>query len=247
VALRCENVACPEQVSRRIEHFASRRAMDIEGLGDKVVDLLLENNLIEDYGDLYTLKEEKLASLERMGQKSAENLINAIAESREMPFEKVLFALGIPFVGEGASRLLAANFNSIEELQQAEWEEIADIDGIGEKTAQSVKNFLANDKNLGVIGKLQQAGVNLQRDKRSHPAVEPVFDGQTFVFTGSLQNFSRDDVADMVRKHGGKTSSSVSKNTDFVVAGSDPGSKLEKARKLGIKILSEDEFLEMLR
>jgi DNA ligase (NAD+) len=219
--------------------------MDIEGLGDKVVDLLLDNDLIDDYGDLYQLKVEPVAELERMGQKSAENLISAIQKSTEMPFEKVLFALGIPFVGEGAARLLANHFNSLEELKQATSEEIFDIEGIGEKTAASVINFLSNENNLAVIGKLRKAGVQLEKPEEQKDLTKTTLAGLTFVFTGSLETFSRDEAAEKVRLLGGKTSSSVSKNTDYVVAGADPGSKLQKARDLGVNIISEDEFLQM--
>jgi DNA ligase (NAD+) len=245
VALRCENVACPKQVSRRIEHYASRRAMDIEGLGDKVVDLLIENHLIDDYADLYQLKVDDIASLERMGQKSAENLIKAIRNSIEMPFEKVLFALGIPFVGEGASRLLANHFESLGAIKQATDEEISAIDGIGEKTASSIKNFFSNESNLKVIEKLEKAGITFQQDKNKGLKIKSLFTGLTFVFTGSMKNFSRDEAAEKVRTLGGKTGSSISKNTDFLVAGSDPGSKYQKAKKQGVRIISEDEFLKM--
>jgi DNA ligase (NAD+) len=246
VALRCENVACPEQVSRRIEHFASRRAMDIEGLGDKVVDLLIENNLIQDFGDLYQLKEDQLANLERMGRKSAENLVAAIRKSSEMPFEKVIFALGIPFVGEGASRLIANYFESLDAIIQSTEEEISGIDGIGEKTASSIKNFFSNNKNIEVISKLRKAGINFQKEIDANKRINLLLEGQTFVFTGSMQKFSREEAAEKVRSLGGKTGSSVSKKTDFLVAGSDPGSKYQKAKSLGVDVISEDEFLKMI-
>jgi len=246
VALRCENVGCPEQVSRQIEHFASRRAMDIEGLGDKIVDLLIENKLIHDYADLYQMKKEEIAALERMGDKSAENLIAAIRESTQKPLEKVIFALGIPFVGEGAARLLAGSFGSITNLADASEETISAIDGIGEKTAQSIRLFFSNLNNQKVIKKLQEAGVMFSEPGSSEPPVKQVLQGKTFVFTGALETFSRELAAERVRSYGGQASSSVSQKTDYVISGNAAGSKHQKALELGVKILSEEEFLVLL-
>ncbi len=247
VALRCENVACPEQVSRRIEHFASRRAMDIEGLGYKIVELLLKNKLIGDYGDIYSLKKETLADLERMGEKSATNLINAIQASKEQPLERVIYSLGIPFVGEGAARILAEYFHSIDKLMESSGEELAEVDGVGEKTAASIKDFFANDRNQKVIQKLRQAGVRFEEADKSQKQVDDRFEGKTFVLTGSLENYTRDEASEAIRLRGGKVSGSVSKNTDYVVAGTDPGSKLDKARELNVTVLNEDEFRKMLK
>jgi DNA ligase (NAD+) len=247
VALRCENVACPEQVSRRIEHFASRRAMDIEGLGYKIVELLLKNKLIGDYGDIYSLKKETLADLERMGEKSATNLINAIQASKEQPLERVIYSLGIPFVGEGAARILAEYFRSIDRLMDASGEELAEVEGVGEKTAASIKDFFANDRNQKVIQKLRQAGVRFEEADKSQKQVDDRFEGKTFVLTGSLENYTRDEASEAIRLRGGKVSGSVSKNTDYVVAGTDPGSKLDKARELNVTVLNEDEFRKMLK
>ena len=247
VALRCENVACPEQVSRRIEHFASRRAMDIEGLGYKIVELLLKNKLIGDYGDIYSLKKETLADLERMGEKSAANLINAIQASKEQPLERVIYSLGIPFVGEGAARILAEYFHSIDRLMDTSGEELAEVDGVGEKTAASIKGFFANDRNQKVIRKLRQAGVRFEEADKSQKQVDDRFEGKTFVLTGSLENYTRDEASEAIRLRGGKVSGSVSKNTDYVVAGADPGSKLDKARELNVTVLNEDEFRKMLK
>jgi DNA ligase (NAD+) len=247
VALRCENVACPEQVSRRIEHFASRRAMDIEGLGYKIVELLLKNKLIGDYGDIYSLKKETLADLERMGKKSATNLINAIQASKEQPLERVIYSLGIPFVGEGAARILAEYFRSIDRLMDASGEELAEVEGVGEKTAASIKDFFANDRNQKVIQKLRQAGVRFEEADKSQKQVDDRFEGKTFVLTGSLENYTRDEASEAIRLRGGKVSGSVSKNTDYVVAGTDPGSKLDKARELNVTVLNEDEFRKMLK
>ncbi len=246
VALRCENVACPAQVARRIEHFASRKAMDIEGLGEKVVDLLLENDLIHDYGDLYYLKKEEIARLERMGEKSAENLIRAIEKSKQQPLERLIFALGIPFVGEGAARLLAERYKSLDELMQAREEELAEIEGIGEKTASSIRQFFNNPHNREVIEKLRRAGVRFTREEETPAQTDERFAGKTFVFTGALSRYSRDEAAELVRQRGGKVSNSVSRKTDYVVVGTDPGSKYRKAQQLGVRILSEQEFYEML-
>ncbi len=245
VALRCENVACPEQVARRVEHFASRRAMDIEGLGEKVVDLLFREKLISDYGDLYYLKAKQLASLERMGEKSAANLIEAIERSKQQPLERLIFALGIPFVGEGAARLLAEKFQSLDALMNASVEEIASIEGIGEKTAVSIRKFFDNPSNRQVIEKLRRAGVRFQQEEEA-VQLDERFAGKTFVFTGALSRFTRDEAAELVRQRGGKVSNSVSRKTDYVVVGEDPGSKYQKALQLGVTILNEEEFVRML-
>ncbi|MBN2365655.1 MAG: NAD-dependent DNA ligase LigA [Calditrichaeota bacterium] len=245
IALRCENVACPEQVARRIEHFASRRAMDIEGLGEKVVELLLNSKLIRDYGDLYYLEKEKIASLERMGEKSAENLLASLEESKNKPLSRLIFALGIPFVGEGAARLLAVNFQSIDNLTEASAGEMEEVEGIGEKTAQSVVSFFNQKENIEVIEKLKQAGINFS-GTGTVSRTSGQFAGKTFVFTGSMERLSRNEAAEKVRQRGGIATNSVSSKTDFVVVGKDPGSKYQKAQQLGIRILSEEEFLRML-
>jgi DNA ligase (NAD+) len=247
VALRCENVACPEQVARRITHFASRRAMDIEGLGEKVVQLLLDNNLIRDYGDLFFLEKEKVVQLERMGEKSADNLLEGIDKSRKNSLDRIIFALGIPFVGEGAARLLADQFHSLDALRNASGDVIDEIEGIGEKTAQSVMDFFNNTENMKVIDKLKNGGVNLLEHPVSPASIPNNLSGKSFVFTGTLEQFSRDEAADMVRKRGGKVSGSVSSKTDYVVVGAEPGSKYQKARELGVTILSEDQFLNLLK
>jgi len=221
--------------------------MDIEGLGEKVVDLLLDNNLIEDYADLYQLKKEDLVELERMGEKSAENLISAIRESTEKPLSKVVFALGIPFVGEGAARLLSQNFHSLNALSEATMEDLEGVEGIGQKTAESVKTFLANPDNQKVLEKLKKGGVQFSESQTPVSSIRQIFTGQNIVFTGTLKNFSREEAQEIVHERGGKTSTSVSKNTDFLVIGTDPGSKFEKAKQLGIKIMTENEFIDVLK
>lgn len=246
VALRCENVTCPKQVSRRIEHFASRRAMDIEGLGDKIVDLLLENKLISDYGDLYYLDIKSLTELERMGERSASNLINSIQKSKAQSLERVIYSLGIPFVGEGTARLISMHFHSIDTLKEASFEELAEVEGIGEKTAMSIKEFFANKHNLKVLQKLRRAGIRFEEKAEEKIQADNRFLGKSFVFTGTLEHFTRDEAGDFVRQKGGKVSNNVSKKTDYVVVGVDPGSKYRKAQNLGVTILSETEFQKML-
>lgn len=246
VALRCENVACPEQVARRIEHFASRRAMDIEGLGEKVVDLLLKEKLITDYGDLYSLKKEEIAALERMGEKSAENLVAAIEKSKNQPLERVIFSLGIPFVGEGAARLLAERFQSLDKMMRADEEELAGIEGVGEKTARSIIDFFCNPVNRVVIEKLRSAGVRFSAETTAPRTTDQRFAGKSFVLTGALSRYTREEAGDLIRQRGGKVSSSVSRKTDYVVVGADPGSKYRKAQELGVRTLDEEEFYRML-
>lgn len=247
VALVCENVRCPAQVARRIEHFASRRAMDIEGLGDKIVELFLNEKLIEDYGDLYFLKAEDIAKLERMGEKSAENIIEAIEKSKQQPLEKLIFAVGIRYVGEGAARLLSQHFASLDALMKASFEEIDAVEGIGEKTAQSVVQFFKKEENSKVIDKLRNAGLKLEEKEPEKPTqVDERFQDKRFVFTGSLEHLTRDEARRAVEQRGGNVTSSVSSNTDYVVVGEEPGSKYQKAKQLNVKILSEGKFLQML-
>lgn len=247
VALICGNVSCPAQVAGKIEHFASRRAMDIEGLGDKIVDLLLRNNLINDYGDLYFLGAENIADLQRMGEKSAENIIQALEQSKNQPLEKLVFALGIRFVGEGAARLLANHFSSLDSIMSASFDEIDAIDGIGEKTAESIIQFFKDKENLKVIDKLRKAGLKFQAEKKEDKnQIDDRFKNKTFVFTGKMDHFTRDEARRAAEERGGIVTSSISKNTDYVVAGDDPGSKYKTAQQLNVKILSEKEFLEML-
>jgi DNA ligase (NAD+) len=247
VALVCKNVGCPAQVAGRVAHFASRKAMDIEGLGEKVVTLLLENGLINDYGDLYYLKEEDIAKLERMGEKSAKNLINAIEESKDRPLSRLIFGLGIRYVGEGAAKLLAAHFHSLDALISADKETLAKIDGIGEITAESIRDFFDTPSNIEIIEKLRRAGLKFSETPPTHTTINPNISGKTFVFTGTLSHFTRDEAEEMVEKLGGKTAKSVSRKTDYVVAGSEAGSKLAKAKQLGVKILSEEEFLGLIK
>lgn len=248
VALICENIACPAQVAGKITHYAARKALDIEGLGEKVVELLLGNDLIQDYGDLYTLEAEAVAQLERMGEKSAANLLQGIEASKRRPLARLIFGLGIRYVGEGAAKLLAGHFHSLDRMAEASEEEIAAIDGIGEKTAASVKDFFGREENRAVLEKLRAAGMPFEEAAPETPATagDERFMGKTFVFTGTLTRFTREEASRMVEARGGKTTGSVSKKTDYVVAGEAAGSKLKKAQELGVAVLSEEAFLEMI-
>ena len=246
VALVCSNPLCDAQVAGAILHYASRRALDIEGLGEKVVDLLLDNGLVRDYGDLYSLTVADIEPLERMGRKSAENLIAGIEDSKQRPLHRLVFGLGIRYVGEGAAKLLANHFRSLDALAEADEEAIAAIDGIGEKTAASVRQFFRDERHGAVLEKIRAAGMPFAMEAAPEGETDDRFAGKTFVFTGALEQFTRDDAKEMVESRGGKATGSVSKKTDYLVAGENAGSKLEKARSLGVAVLTEDEFLAML-
>ena len=243
---RCENLSCPAQVQRRIEHFASRGAMDIEGLGTAIVEQLIENNLIRDFGDPYFLEADDLIPLERMAEKSADNLIRAIEKSKERPFEKVLFALGIRFVGATVARVIARHFGSMDRLKSATCEELEAVYEIGPRIARSVVEFFQNEVNLKVIERLAKAGVRMAAEDEEIPAPKGIFAGKTFVLTGRLTGYTREEASELIRQHGGQVISSVSKKTDFVLAGEEPGSKYKKAKKLGVKIIDEEEFENLI-
>lgn len=244
VAWRCMNIECPPQVRSRIEHFASRDAMDIDGLGEQIVEQLVNQGLITTYADLYELKVEDLIPLERMAEKSAANLVNAIAESKNKPFDRVLYALGIRFVGNTVARDLASAFGSIDALMNADEEQLTAVDSIGPKIAQSVRLYFSDEKNLELINRLKQYGLQFEAGKQETTSSK--LDGKTFVLTGTLPTLSRKQASEMIEEHGGKTTSSVSKNTDFLLAGEAAGSKLEKANKLGVSVIDENTLLEML-
>ncbi|MBN2104826.1 NAD-dependent DNA ligase LigA [bacterium] len=243
-AVRCENIACPAQVHRRIEHFASRGAMDIEGLGDALILQLVENRLIADYGDLYRLKKEEIAELERMGQKSAQNLIEAIHESKRQALDRVIFALGIRYVGSTVAVVLADYFGSIDSLKNASQSELDTIDGVGPTIAESIVQFFGQKHNLEVIEKLKQAGVCMAEERRSRRG--GIFDGKMFVLTGALDRMTRQAASELIESEGGKVTSSVSGNTDYVLVGQNPGSKYQKAQDLGVALIDEDTFISML-
>jgi DNA ligase (NAD+) len=245
VAVRCENMQCPAQIKRWILHFAQRRAMDIEGLGDALVDQLVDKQMIRDPADLYSLKAEDIEKLERMGKKSAANLIAGIEDSKNRDLWRVIFAMGIRHVGEGTAQRLEQHFASMDELAQADKEKLTLIPDIGPVVAESICMFFADPKNKKVIEKLRSAGVNLKR-KQITTATKGKLAGLTFVLTGTLMSMTRDQASEKIRQLGGNVSSSVSKKTSFVVAGPGAGSKLAEAQRLGIKIIDEQEFLKLI-
>jgi DNA ligase (NAD+) len=245
VAIRCPNIRCPAQVKERIIHFASRDAMDIEGLGEKWVNILVDRGLLSDYGDIYYLKYQDLIKLERMGEKSVSNLLEAIEKSKTRPFANLIYALGIRHVGVYASEILASQFNSIDELKNASFTRLSTIPGVGPIIAESIVEFFKNEENLKVIEKLRKAGVRMEKEKVEEKM--DILTGLTFVVTGTLKNYSRDEIHNYIKKLGGKVSNSVSKNTDYLICGESPGSKLEKARAIGVKVISEEEFEELVK
>ncbi len=247
VALYCENNLCPAQVKGRIAHFASRGAMDIEGLGESLIDQFVEKGFLHSASDIYELKNrrEELIAIERLGEKSVNNLLTAIENSKEKPFSKVLYAIGIRYVGSGAAQKLAANFHSIDAIMNADSEEIEAVPDIGPSVSASLKNFFGKKENLEIIDNLRKYNVNLKSN--SQKRLNEKIANKSFVFTGSLSGLSREEAKDYVINGGGKVISSVSGKTDFVVSGANPGSKLDKAEKLKIPILSEEEFLKLVK
>jgi DNA ligase (NAD+) len=232
-------------LERRLIHFASKGAMGIDGMGPRIVGLLLSENLITDPADIYTLTKERLAALPRLGEKSAENLIAAIESSREAGAARLLYALGIRHTGEIASASIVNHFGSVEALFDATEEQLCEIADIGAVTAAAVREYFALPETRDLIDRLQAAGVKTALSK-SGEALPRIFEGKTFVLTGTLPTLSRDEASEMIRLRGGKASSSVSKKTDFVLAGEKAGSKLDKANALGVRIITEAEFLSML-
>jgi DNA ligase (NAD+) len=243
-AWRCNNPVCPPQVRIRIEHFASRDAMDIDGLGNSIVDQLVSTGLIQSYADLYDLSVDDILPLERMAEKSARNLIQSISNSKQQPFERLLYALGIRHVGATVARELAQAFGSLDALMLANIDEIASVHGIGNKIAESVTSFFTRAKSVELIQKLKAAGLKTEFEKPE--SIGNALAGLTFVLTGTLPTLSRSDASELIEKNGGKTTNSVSKNTSFVLAGEAAGSKLDKATKLGVKVITEQEFLSMI-
>ena len=243
-ALRCTNPTCPAQLERNITHFASKKAMNIEGVGGKLVKALLENKLIHDASDLYFLSKEEIAGLERMGEKSADNFISSIEASKEMGLARLIFALGIRHIGEVASGELANKFGSIDALFDATEDEIKEIGDFGDVMAKSVVDFFNKPETKYIVEHLKDAGVKTIEEIKE---VSTDFEGLTFVLTGTLENMTRDEAADMIKARGGKVSSSVSSKTSYVLAGEAAGSKLTKAQALGVKIIDKEEFLNMCK
>jgi DNA ligase (NAD+) len=243
----CPNeFSCPTQIKGRIEHFVSRRAMDI-GMAEATVALLFSKGLIRDPGDLYALKKDDLLELERFAEKSAENLISSIQRSKENSFSRLLYSLGIRYVGETVAKRLAKRFHSIDELSKAGLDELIAIDEIGERIAGSIIRFFSDEKNRAIMDKLRKAGVRLSSDETSFELKSGNLSGKTFVVSGVFKNFSRDELKETIEKNGGQVSSSISGNTSFIVAGENMGpAKLEKAKKLGVPVISEEDFMKML-
>lgn len=244
----CPNeTACPPQIKGKIEHFISRRAMNIDGLGPETVDMFYRLDLIKDAADLYHLTVDDIKDLDRMGQKSAENIVNGIAASRSVPFERVLFALGIRFVGETVAKKIARSFKSIDEVEQASLETLMSVDEIGEKIAQSIVSYFGNPLNRNLVERLKEAGLQFSRSEEDLSGYTDKLAGQSIVISGVFEHHSRDEYKEMIERNGGKNVGSISSKTSFILAGANMGpAKLEKAQKLGIRIMSENEFLDLL-
>jgi len=241
VAVRCPNKQCPARLKWRIEYFASRDAMDIEHLGGQTIDKLIEKGFIDNIADLYTLTEKDLLSLEGFKEKSVKNLLDSIERSKQQGLARLIYGLGIRHVGKYASQLLATQYHSIDELATMTAEELTQIRGLGDKTAEAIATFFATEENIELINKLKNIGIRTKEAKKEGP-----LSGKKFVFTGGLSTLSRPDASDLVIKLGGMVSSAVGKDIDYVVVGSDPGSKYEKAKKLGLAIIDETEFKQLV-
>ena len=243
-AIRCTGAECPAQRLRNLTHFASRNAMDIDGLGPAVLNQLIESGLVKTAADLYTLQVQDIAQLDRMGEKSAQNAVNAIAASKENDLWRLINALGIRQVGDKAAKVLASHFGTFDALSEASAEELTAINDVGAVTAAYIRRWMEDPQSQDLIARLKDVGVNMTcKDE----ALDSRFAGMIFVLTGALEKFTRDEAGEMIEKRGGKAAGSVSKKTTYVVAGENAGSKLRKARELGIPILTEDEFLELLK
>ncbi|MCF8001815.1 MAG: NAD-dependent DNA ligase LigA [Halanaerobiales bacterium] len=242
---RCTNISCPAQRKESILHFVSRDAMDIDGVGPSLINQLLNNDLIEDYADLYYLNKDDLIELERMAEKSSKNVIEAIEASKDRELNRLIYALGIRHVGSNASRILTKNYHSIEKLKSADKDELVKIDEIGPVMADSIVNFFKSEHNLKVLKKLRDANVKLKKAKSKKEKPQHLKE-KSFVFTGALERYTRKEASDLVRTYGGEVKSSVSSKTSYLVVGDNPGSKYEQAQDLDVKILDENDFVELL-
>jgi len=244
VAFRCLNQFCPAQVKNSVKQFASRDAMDIEGIGESLIAQLVDKNLIKDYADLYYLNYEQLETLERMGARSARNILKAIEASKNPTLARLIYALGIRHVGEHTAEILASEFTSLKELSKAEFDRLSAIEEIGPVIAESVVDFFSSEKTKKVIEKLEKAGINTGRKEKK---VSDVLEGIKFVVSGALKGYSRKEIEDTIKKYGGRILSSVSGETDFLILGENPGSKYKRAKELKVKIIKEEDFNRMIK
>jgi DNA ligase (NAD+) len=236
---RCVNQKCPAKLRETILHFASRGVMNIDGMGDALVTQLTDQGLVKDVADIYKITKQKLLSLERMGDKSAENILREIGNSKKLPLERVIFGLGIRFVGERTAQFLAEHFGDMDALMDASEEELQQVEEVGPRIAKSIIEFFSEPKNRELVEELRAAGLNM-RGKKKERGTKLV--GKTFVLTGTLVHYSRDQAKKLIEDAGGKVTGSVSKKTDYVVAGTEAGSKLDKAKELGVRVINEDEM-----
>jgi DNA ligase (NAD+) len=241
---RCVNTACPAKLRESILHFAARSVMNIEGMGESLVNQLCDRGLVKDIADIYELNKDKLLTLERIGDKSAQNLLNEIEQSRKLPLERVIFGLGIRFVGERTAQFLAEHFGSMKKLMVASIEELQEVNEVGPRIAESIRQFFDEPRNQDLVKRLEEHGLTMTGKRRERGTA---LAGKTFVITGTLANYSRDAAKKLIEDAGGKVSGSVSKKTDYVVAGEEPGSKLDKARELGVKVIGEKEMEELIK
>jgi DNA ligase (NAD+) len=236
---------CPPQVKGRIEHFISRKAMNIDGLGSETVDLLVEKGLILNIADLYDLTFEQILNLDRMAEKSADNLIKGVELSKEVPFERVLFGIGIRFVGETVAKKLAKHFKNIDNIKNAHYDQLIEADEIGEKIAISIQQFFLEEENVQLIERLKAKGLRFEMEEKV--SLSSVLEGKTVVISGTFETFSRDEIKELIERNGGKNGSSISSKTDYLVAGANMGpAKLKQATSLGITMLSENEFIKLI-
>jgi DNA ligase (NAD+) len=238
------NAACPAKLKESLQHYAGRHAMNIDGLGEKIVDQLVEQKLVKDVADLYALKVDEVAELDRMAEKSAQNLVDEIQASKKNPLSRLIFALGMRFVGERTGQLLAEHFSTLEDLEEAKQEQLEQVPEVGPRVAESIVEFFSEAANRKLEKKLREAGVRPTAEKREVKSQKLA--GKSFVFTGGLANRSREEAGELVQQHGGKVSGSVSRKTDYVVVGTDPGSKYDKAKELGVTVLTEGEFEKLV-
>jgi DNA ligase (NAD+) len=244
---RCPNIDCPAQLKEGITHFASRLAMDIEGLGDKVAEQLVDEGLVESVADIYSLSKQDLLELERFADKSAQNLVDEIEKSKQQNFNNFLYGLGISHVGEHMAQVLAASYAHLEDLREASGEELEVIHEVGPEVSKAITEFFARERNIKVLSRLKDAGLKLANPLYKESEKELPLEGMRFVFTGSLERWTRNEAKTLVETNGARATSSVSGNTDYVVAGEESGSKLDKARELGIEVLDEQGFMTLLK